>query len=184
MEELCHFSFCAEFPELDVALVVIGHPDFSPAIAVQIRESEAADCAFGIVEDSVFVFELRCITRGIEGVCGMITVSSPEDMRSLVLPVPLMRPHRVCEARSHVRHRQREGVFEIRSDRIPGPFIFHRVFREDVGPDPILRILRLMIVDEELALTIIVEIDERHVIGAQNVGVIDNFALDEATIDS
>ena len=114
----------------------------------------------------------------------MITVSSHEDMRSLVLPVPLMRPHRVCEARSHVRHRQREGVLEIGSDRIPGPFIIHRVFREDVGPDPILRILRLMIVDEELALSIIVEIDERHVISAQNVGVIDNFALDEATIDS
>jgi len=44
-------------PELNVARVVVGHPDFLPAIAVEVREGKSANSTLGIFEDSVFVLE-------------------------------------------------------------------------------------------------------------------------------
>ena len=152
-------SFGAELEESDIALVVVGHPDLLPAIVVEVRESKAADSALGVVEDSVLVLELGRVAGGVKSVGCMVAISSNEDMRSLMLLVAI-RPHRVGKTWSHVWHCQREGVFEISSDRVSGPIIIHRVNWELVSPDAIVFVLCLVIVDEELLLTVAVEIDQ------------------------
>ena len=71
---------------------------------------------------------------------------------------------------------------EIRSDRVSGPIVIHRVSWEGVSPDAVLGVLFLVIVDEELFVAVAVEIDQSNVICAEDGSVIDDLALDEATI--
>ena len=71
---------------------------------------------------------------------------------------------------------------EVRGDGIAGPIIIHRVLRELVGPDAILRVLRLMVIDKEFFVSISIKIDHGNVVGAQNVCVINNFTLYKSAV--
>ena len=64
LEELSLLS--AELEELDVAFVVVWHPDLCPAILVKVREGQAADGAIGSVEDCVLVIELCRVTARVK----------------------------------------------------------------------------------------------------------------------
>ena len=63
---------------------------------------------------------------------------------------------------------------EVRGDSVAGPIVLERVLRELVGPDAILRVLCLMVIDKEFFVSIAIEIDHCDVVGAQNVCVINN----------
>ena len=97
VEELLGGRFLRNFPELNITLVIVGHPDFLPVIFVEVGEGEGADGALGIVEDSVSVLKLARIASRVKGVSSVVAIASDEDMGALV-PVCAVRPDSVSEA--------------------------------------------------------------------------------------
>lgn len=55
----------AHLKQLDVRLVVVGHPNFEPAVSVEIRGLKRTDSTTGFHEDVVRVIEDRSVAAGV-----------------------------------------------------------------------------------------------------------------------
>ena len=184
LEELINGgSLGAELPESDGALVVVWHPDLLPAVVVEVREGKAANCALGVVKYRVLIFKLGSIASRIKGVGGVVTISGDENMSSLAL-LEAVGIDSVGEAWRHVGNGEGESVLEASSDGVPSPVVVHWVLGEFISPNTVKLVFLLVVVDEELSLAIAVKVDKRDVIGAKDLSIINDLALDELTIDS
>ena len=79
-------------------------------------------------------------------------------------------------------HENGKRVVEVGGDGLAAPVVVHRVSRELISPNTIFTILGLVVVDEELAIAVTVQIDHGHVVGAKDVCIVDGFALDKGTV--
>ena len=71
---------------------------------------------------------------------------------------------------------------EVGGDSLATPVVVHRVSRELISPNTSLTILGLVVVNEKLAIAIIIQINHAHAVSASNVCIVNSFALDQGTV--
>ena len=112
----------------------------------------------------------------------VVSITCDQDMSSRSLLAFAIGPDGVGEAGRHIWHSEREGVVEVGSNGLAAPLVIHRVGGELVGPDSIKFVLCLVIVDQKLHVSVIVQVNHAHIVSRQDLGVVDGFTLDEWAI--
>ena len=102
---------------------------------------------------------------------GVVTVTSHKDVSSLTL-VLAIRIHSVCEAWGHVRNSERESILEVAGYGVALPSVIHEVFGEFVSVDAGEIVLFLVVVNQKLSVSIAVEVNQRNVVSAENLVVV------------
>ena len=172
-----------DLPQFDVAFVVVWHPHLLPAVLVEAAEIEHAYSALSVCENGILILELAGITGWVQGMGSVVAVTSHKDVCPLVVVLAL-RVEGIGEAWTHIWDSQGEGVVEVARNCLASPIVLHRVVRELVSPNAVLAVVGLVIVDQQLARPVAVQVHHRHVVGAEDQLIVDDLALDEGSIDS
>lgn len=112
----------------------------------------------------------------------VVTIASNEDVSSVTSVLFAVGPDGVGKAWCHVGNSEGEGVMETGGNNITSPSVLEWVSGVVIGPDAILVVVRFVVVDEELILSVVVEGDIGDVVSAEDVGVIDDNTLNKRTV--
>lgn len=155
LEELVGLGL--EFEDFNSRVVIVWNPQFVPTILVKVIPSKSTDRA-GLLLDGVKVpLEVLGI-GGRHNVSSVVTVASNYDVCSLVPLHAHLGIESIREAGRHIWHGHGEFILETSCQSVLSESSGHPITRERVGPNTIISVLLLMIVDHELLDAVIVQI--------------------------
>jgi len=146
-----------ELEDLDVVAVVVGNPEFVPAVVVEIGPSERTNRALFVLDSVKVELVVLLIGQGHD-VSGVVAIACDDDVRGRALGVINLRVEGVGIARGHVGNSQAECVFEASRESVLREVTSHPVTGESVGPDPVGLVALLVVVYHQLFDTVAVDI--------------------------